>query len=66
MILQAVQEDQKKLKLNRTYQLLAYIDDINLYIYIYKPCVVGPCHNGMARPQVADGGTASFMEGGCE
>jgi len=24
-------------------------------------CVVGPCHHGMARPQVADRGTASFM-----
>jgi hypothetical protein len=23
---------------------------------------VGPCHHGMARPQVADGGTASNME----
>jgi len=23
-------------------------------------------HDGMARPQVADGGTASNMEGGCE
>jgi len=28
--------------------------------------VVGPSHNGIARPQVADRGTASFMEGGCE
>ena len=27
---------------------------------------VGPCHHGMARPQVADGGTASIMEGSCE
>jgi hypothetical protein len=27
---------------------------------------VGPCHYGMARPQVADGGTASDMEGSCE
>jgi hypothetical protein len=27
---------------------------------------VGPCHYGMARPQVADGGTASYMEGSCE
>ena len=24
---------------------------------------VGPCHHGMARPQFADGGTASYMEG---
>ena len=27
---------------------------------------VGPCHHGMARPQVADGGTASYMEGSSE
>jgi hypothetical protein len=27
---------------------------------------VGPCHHGMARPQVADGGTASDTEGNCE
>ena len=27
---------------------------------------VGPCHHGMARPQVADGETASDMEGSCE
>jgi len=30
------------------------------------PCVVGPCHHGMARPQVADRGTASDMEDSCE
>jgi len=27
---------------------------------------VGSCHHGMARPQVADGGTAFNMEGGCK
>jgi hypothetical protein len=27
---------------------------------------VGPCHHGMARPEVEDGGTASNMEGSCE
>jgi hypothetical protein len=27
---------------------------------------VGPCHHGTVRPQVADGGTASYMEGSCE
>jgi len=26
----------------------------------------GPCHHGMARPQVADRGTASDKEGNCE
>ena len=30
------------------------------------PHVVGPCHHGMARPQVADRGTASDKEGSCE
>ena len=24
---------------------------------------MGPCHHGMAHPQVADGGTAPSMEG---
>jgi hypothetical protein len=52
----------------------------HIYIYIYMslggkelwtvaPCHtlnVGPCHHGMARPQVADGGTASNMKGSCE
>ena len=28
--------------------------------------VVGPCHHGMARPQVADRGTASDKQGSCE
>jgi hypothetical protein len=27
---------------------------------------VGPCHHDMARPQVADGGMAPYMEGSCE
>ena len=33
---------------------------------VYPAMFVGPCHHGMARPQVADGGTASDMEGSCE
>jgi hypothetical protein len=32
----------------------------------WKYMNVGPCHHGIARPQVADGGTASYMEGSCE
>jgi len=28
--------------------------------------LVGPCHHGMARPQVADRGTAPDKEGSCE
>ena len=27
---------------------------------------MGPCHHGLACPQVVDGGTASNMVGGCE
>jgi len=27
---------------------------------------MGPCHHGMARSQVAGGGTASSMEGNCK
>ena len=33
---------------------------------IHIPVFVGPCHHGMARPQVADGGMVSDMEGSCE
>jgi hypothetical protein len=32
----------------------------------HGPCRHGPCRHGMARPQFADGGTASDMEGSCE
>ena len=32
-------------------------------VLLSTPCEVGPCHHGMARPQVADAGTASDMEG---
>jgi len=32
----------------------------------FSPMDVSPCHHGMARPQVADGGMASYMEGSCE
>jgi len=28
--------------------------------------LVGPCHHGMARRQVADRGTASNMDGSCD
>ena len=29
-------------------------------------CNISPCHHGMARPQFADGGTVSNMEGSCK
>jgi len=33
---------------------------------MFSRVVVVPCHHGMARPQVADRGTASDKEGSCE
>ena len=27
---------------------------LNLYLYVFEAVFVGPCHHGMARPQVAD------------
>jgi len=44
---------------------LCAIHTLRLYMCHFQ-CVVGPCHHGMARPQVADRGTASGMEGSCE
>jgi len=38
----------------------------NLYVCAIPVYVVGPCHHGMARPQVADRGTASDKEDNCE
>ena len=46
-----------------------YFPDPELHILpAYPPThhVAGPCHHGMARPQVADRGTASDKEGSCE
>jgi hypothetical protein len=33
---------------------------------VQKTMNVGPCHQSMAHPQVADGGKASYIEGSCE
>ena len=51
---------------NRNFE--DYFSRSNLFLshMVKFPCVVGPCHHGMARPQVADRGTASNMEGSCE
>ena len=38
----------------------------NMSTTCFEHYVVGPCHHGMARPQVADRGTASDKEGSCE
>ena len=37
-----------------------------LLVYLKLPMFVGPCHHGMARPQVVDGEMASDMESSCE
>ena len=41
---------------------------LNTFCTVVHLCsvFVGPCHHGTARPQVADGGTASDMEGSYE
>ena len=38
----------------------------SFYFKFLAVAAVGPCYHGMARPQVADGGTTSYMEGSCE
>ena len=37
-----------------------------LWLKLHSTMDVGPCHHGMARPRVAEGGMASYMEGSCE
>jgi hypothetical protein len=41
-------------------------DGINTAMNGRDRAYVGPCHHGMARPQVADRGTASYMKGSSE
>ena len=45
------------------WNIVWFNDNILNSLYSVYLCEVGPCHHGMARPQVADGGTASDMEG---
>ena len=35
-------------------------------VCVSQSVFVGPCHHGMARPQVADGGTAYDIKSSCE
>ena len=49
--------------------LYLYTRITNLWVfnvYVGDSVFVGPSHHGMARPQVAEGVTASDMEGSCE
>ena len=47
----------------RLSMIRGHIKDVEV---AYSPHVVGSCHHGMARPQVADRGTASDKDGSCE
>jgi len=55
-----------------SYPKYIVIRKINTYNFQFtnictmQAVLVGPCHHGMARPQVADRGTASDKEGSCE
>jgi hypothetical protein len=46
----------------KVYKILLKLAITNLV----TSSLVGPCHHDMARPQVADGGTASSSEGSCK
>ena len=51
--------------------VLGLVKNIFVHLGTYTKCVCGwydkyRCHHGMARPRVADGGTASCMKGSCE
>jgi len=48
------------------YEIQLYVSVPFLCQMVLGPVLVGPCHHGMARPQVADRGTASDKEGSCE
>ena len=51
----------------RAEMLAQLITSVKLIHPFLEPTeFVGPCHHGMARPQVADGGTAYAMQGSCE
>ena len=54
-----------KLIIEPAYNMSTFYLCIYIYLFIYFR-VVGPCHHGMARPQVAYKGTASDKEGSCE
>jgi len=49
---------------NDTLFFIPYNSSIRITVAMFTSShVVGPCHHGMSRPQVADRGTASDNEG---
>ena len=53
---------------NKEFSVL-YLQSNTTIFHLVVQCeskLAGPCHHGMARPQVADRGTASDKEGSCE
>ena len=61
-------KEELTLKYREMYWLMGRYSALSVYnkLILYQPVLVGPCHHGMARPQVADRGTASDKEGSCE
>ena len=53
---------ESKIQRHLSYQFCFCINTVVTIIAI----LVGSCHHGMARPQVADRGTASDKESSCE
>jgi len=49
-----------------TENTLSLLQHLPFSLFLLTLHVVGPCHHGMARPHVADRGTASDKEGSCE
>ena len=58
------------MKISEDFNFCIFSFHINILIfkllYTIESMNVGSCHHGMARPRIADGGTASNMEGSCE
>jgi len=48
-----------------SYNPIPQYDFMGYFVSLLQVCV-GPCHHDMARPRVADRGTASDKEGSCE
>jgi hypothetical protein len=56
----------QKLQVAPRIQPLRVYCQVLVSLTVVTPPQVGPCHHSRARSQVADGGTASDMEGSCE
>jgi hypothetical protein len=52
-------------RVTKTYVLASLLSTLSMEslmkMFLLSPCYVGPCHHGMARPQVVDGGNGLKM-----